>query len=762
MRTRGLKGAYMRVHILYLICIFLFFAVCGWSPATAQQSADSLVVWGDDKAKALKVKQSTIPYTQSDLVAKPKPRDAFNGCASPIEAAPTPPTPVNEPSSSPRSDIKKRRTFAAMAEPDAKIAMAEPVFSDECWYRLDGIWRQDADVSFDTSVNVKSWDSEVTELLALAHGTYSNIKYILIEPSADSNQVLNVLDAEKPWVRAKFKNSGGPSLDDVFMADGPRKIYTAVGKSDFGSKLIVDLTRTGQIRIKLGKTFFYRPKPSVTKVDAKGQISSDDAFLLSANLDNLKATRTGYNVVTQDGFYFLKNKKSEVFAEADPKDYNLDEKRTVPLGLILVPEIIQGTIFQKEFSSSERSMQETTSLSFGGSLSSEVAGPSVAASYSQTQFKAMTRSGSVAQSIGYSRAKQYALVRDHPYSELSDRFIDAVADARRYGDEEPSNYQAIIDKFGTHYPYAVTYGAAAKMTHSMDERSYRSQLGKSQEANVSAGFTVYGTSGSVNVGGGISKNSENSGTIGSEKTTFVGVGGNGSWNENGWTKGDVTYPILLDLRPIDELLTPMNFPNEPEIYLKVRSKLKTAIDSYLISKSNLLSDRSAVPENKNIEGDYIVLGLPRINRFQMDGDDHLKVATLVKGRPKYWTKLNRVSATEFEAPDGRGFFYGVKSDGTVYVRGGENRTLMPESQGIAGDYRIQRGSAINRYKMTSPTVLRVTALKNGKEQLWHTYKKGEDGLFRDHKNNVYGKHDRDPTIYWQRGGKGARTWLTAQ
>ena len=68
-----------------------------------------------------------------------------------------------------------------------------------------------------------------------------------------------------------------------------------------------------------------------------------------------------------------------------------------------------------------------------------------------------------------------------------------------------------------------------------------------------------------------------------EKTTFVAVGGNGSWDQNGYSAGDDNYPILLDLRPISDLLNPMNFPGQPDIYVTVRKNLEAATRRYLAS-----------------------------------------------------------------------------------------------------------------------------------------------------------------------------------
>jgi len=81
-----------------------------------------------------------------------------------------------------------------------------------------------------------------------------------------------------------------------------------------------------------------------------------------------------------------------------------------------------------------------------------------------------------------------------------------------------------------------------------------------------------------------------------ENWTFVALGGNGSWDQSGFATGDTPYPILLDLRPLDELLNPMNFPGEPEVYEKARAGLRAAIENYMNGKRNLLSAESMLPK----------------------------------------------------------------------------------------------------------------------------------------------------------------------
>ena len=65
-----------------------------------------------------------------------------------------------------------------------------------------------------------------------------------------------------------------------------------------------------------------------------------------------------------------------------------------------------------------------------------------------------------------------------------------------------------------------------------------------------------------------------SGEFGNEGGRFIAVGGNGSWDSGGYSRGDRVAPILLDLRPLDELLNPINFPDQPDIYTRVRAELE--------------------------------------------------------------------------------------------------------------------------------------------------------------------------------------------
>ncbi len=354
------------------------------------------------------------------------------------------------------------------------------------------------------------------------------------------------------------------------------------------------MSRSGRVRLKLGNKTFLRPQPGVSQATMSSQLAANDAFLLSYNLENLSASRKGYDIITQDPFFLLENNKFDVFAEVDPSAYFITEKRTVPLGLTLVQEASQGMVYNRSMVTSATQMQTTVSASFGANVSAgndNVASSSAAFQATASQMRSMEQSNSLAQAVGYSRAKQYALVVDHPFATLSDDLLDAIEDARRYG-----NYDGILQNFGTHYPYAVTYGAAAKVTQSVSEDAYKEIV--HTEGGFSAEFAAQSTAGGggANFSVNASQTNGKSGSIGEEGATFVAVGGNGSWNENGYSAGQTPYPILLDLRPIYQLLNPMHFPDEPEVYIGVRNELERRTNDYLARYANKLSSASLLPK----------------------------------------------------------------------------------------------------------------------------------------------------------------------
>ena len=512
---------------------------------------------------------------------------------------------INAARSTPREqkDVISGRLFKSVS---LKQVKADPAGADRgCWARLDGVWRESSEIVLDRSKDPEGWAGASALQRSIANGNFTTPHYIVVEPGSDPAKQLTLSSALAPEVRVEYISRDGLALDDVLRIRGSIKSYFASGaarqpKNELGESLRIDVTLSGYVRLRLGNRVYLRPKPGVTKAAAQNQTPADDAFLVAYTLENMIASRRGYDVVSQDPFFLMQNSKSEVFAQVDRRNYIIEERRIVPMGFTLHKIDAQGTVYRRDLSTSERDTQRSSAHSFGGNLSGsgQVLGYGVTASagfeHAKSTVRSMRSSETVAQAVGMARVKQYALIVDHPYVTLSESFIDAVEDARRHDD-----FESLIRSFGTHYSYATTFGAVGKMTQNYSQSSLEKSLSQEEKNSFNTSASIANP-----VGASMSADSFYSKTNGSsngtrdvsenERSEFVAAGGNGSWNEMGFSPGQTPYPILLDLRPLHELLNPINFPDQPEVYQTVRPRLATAIKRYVEAKAGTLDDAPLV------------------------------------------------------------------------------------------------------------------------------------------------------------------------
>ena len=490
-----------------------------------------------------------------------------------------------------------QRTFASFSLDEIEDGDLDDGMDSLCWYRMDGVWQQNSTLAVDDKKeDARVWGSASPELLALANGNYTRPKHLFIGSTGNDTQEVYLTDGLSGQIYTRFVSKDGLSMKEVLTSGGPIKTFKAVGPSSLGSRLELDMGASGRPRIRLDKQLYLRPKPSASQEKMDGQSGADDVFVVSYNLLNLAASRKGYDIVTQDPFLLLDNKKAEVFAVSASREYAITEQKSVPLGLLINQDATQGMIYNKTVVSSGRQVQETISGSLGGSVgvgNEATTKSSVSADASFELMNSMKTNNVAGQIIAYSRSKKYALVLDDPFTTLSKNFLDAIYDAKARG-----FYDDIIERFGTHYPYAVTYGAAGKLTTSISEESY--QKDASRNVNISGEYSVEGVAGDGSIRASYG-NKQATGTTGStakDNTVFVAAGGNGSWDQNGFSAGETPYPILLDLRPLFELLNPMNFPDDPEIYTDVRNKLENKTIAYLTKYSDKVDDKSLLEDIK--------------------------------------------------------------------------------------------------------------------------------------------------------------------
>ena len=529
--------------------------------------------------------------------------EAFRGCVIPDgarqEMSARPPQP------SPRDRITGIE-FApvASADPNADV----PDAGDMCWTRLDGVWREDRTPTFDTSANDGSeWDVEGLPLAGLLHGNYTTPAALFIAPGDDAENELYVMAGIDDLRMTRYVSNDGVSVDDLIGQPGMNKVFEAEEQTSLPQRLTIDYTAGGDLRIRLGNRQFLRPQTTASR-----ELPSDDVFAIQFQTDNFAANLKGYNVLTQDPFLLMNNNMREVFDRRDPDEYRIQEKYAVPFGFTLQNELLQGNVYRSTTVSSAKEMQDANSTAFGvkanisvsGAVNTalsfkpgpgrpEIADTGASVGYSATQstMNAMRQSNTVAQVVGYSRAKSYAIILDHSESKLSSGFLTAVGDAQREG-----RYQDLIDQFGTHYAYAVTYGASAKMTRDISTEAFEAVLKETEGDKLEGEVRILGSS-----IGGFNESMRSrvegySGAFGNEGGRFIAVGGNGSWDSGGYSRGDRVAPILLDLRPLDELLNPINFPDQPDIYTRVRAELALAINQYLVGQARPLSNERLISQ----------------------------------------------------------------------------------------------------------------------------------------------------------------------
>ena len=172
---------------------------------------------------------------------------------------------------------------------------------------------------------------------------------------------------------------------------------------------------------------------------------------------------------------------------------------------------------------------------------------------------------------------QFALVLHKWYATLDRMFIDRVLTMRRISEtqrNEEREYDRFVADFGTHYANAITFGEKGERVVSMSQKQVVAmhQSGTDVSVGLSAGYL--GNS----VGVDVDKASSNMQKITTNTSTddrhwFCYSSGP---CHDGIPSGGSTLPMLLDLRPITELLAPPFF-NDDIILTTIRDGVSLAI-----------------------------------------------------------------------------------------------------------------------------------------------------------------------------------------
>ncbi len=499
-------------------------------------------------------------------------------------------------------------TALAISVSRARVIASEPIPADadvdvlvqagDCRLRIDGVWVEDMPLALDKSVTPEEF-SDFDNRMGdpdLMHSTYVTPEVMLIDAS-DDGQSLNIRNGRGNGEIMIAEAVNTNPLTDIFKSAGQVKEYRLAGISpnDDAGLIEVDMPIAGTVRIRIGNSNFYRPAPKDLNPE---EVSSNDPWMIDRAIMNLGSTRQGYNIVTQDMWNLGNNGLSDIFEMPNASDYAIEEARVVPVGYRLLPEIISGTLVTSSMMRSQQEFQRTVSWSVGAKVgggqdkATGINKPGVGAKYTQSQTKGMMSAQANSVMHGLTRHKSFTVVLDEPFVRLSKEFVIAVEDARRRG-----RYDELIERFGTHYPYAIAYGSAGLAITEFSEETVSDWQAKSQGVSANAQAAIKGVNVGLSGGRQVSESESQTYLQQSSYSDWRAVGGTGGTSIDGHSTG-TPAPILADLRPIYELLNPLNFPGEPEIYTDVREQLRTKIDVYMAQAQAELSQRRAKMNRK--------------------------------------------------------------------------------------------------------------------------------------------------------------------
>lgn len=262
--------------------------------------------------------------------------------------------------------------------------------------------------------------------------------------------------------------------------------------------------------------------------------------------------------------------------------------KAVPFGMYLLSNI-EGRegAFTDTVSNAE---EHNSSWSFGLGMSLGVEGIGAAGynfSYQQST-KTMNESE---QSFSLTRDifQKYAMVLDETHVELDPDFRARVLEVRdrlRAG-EKVNLRKEIIEPFGTHYPHAVTLGAIATMQIAYSKSAYLELQSKGWSFSRHAEASLEGITAKQDINAGQEWSDQFRQEMSRQRKNFRSIGGEPQAG-GGFSVGREEVPIMLDLRPLHLLLSPVYF-DDWIIHTDLRAMLQEEERRYGADSAKLIS-----------------------------------------------------------------------------------------------------------------------------------------------------------------------------
>lgn len=331
-------------------------------------------------------------------------------------------------------------------------------------------------------------------------------------------------------------------------------------------------------------------------------------FLYSAYPKFYDLLYSSYNIVKMDPWNLLETgSRSGASALRRPSDqmFQLDksEQMIMPYDLEVLPSPLSLDSSQSTLTTSASDYNAAVTSRIGGGVSGSVTvgtGAQSPVSVSGTvnmhvvvqketvRELARQDSASSEKILRSKWEKRYTLLHRKEVLRLSDEYADALR--LLYAEcaaAPPAEWRrrtfAFFDTWGTHYPLAIAFGSLDMTETTVDDEMRMASLSQQGSFEVT-----------VNDGKSGDTNSGKQGSTTSLKT--------GKTVQRAFGTDRDPAPIAVDLRPLHDLLTPQQFPHEPELYVELRHLLGGLINDYRAQQvEEAIADLDPVERARGLE-----------------------------------------------------------------------------------------------------------------------------------------------------------------
>jgi hypothetical protein len=365
---------------------------------------------------------------------------------------------------------------------------------------------------------------------------------------------------------------------------------------------------------KVAKRFVDRPKI------AESQQSKSGLFEQASVTLNRNYVYTGWDWLTIDPGLERPEKgvslkfpgrREPVFRESGDFQYylNPDVNLAVPDGLLLVEHRMGSGSRQSITLTSEAEATDAISQSIGATV--PVKGVPVGVNASRSSENSVNNSSRSMKSMAQAEYLSYSLILDKPNINISQSFArDVNRLMTSTGSDADAIAKSIVNKYGSHYAQAMTFGAVARAVSDISAKEY------GQSATES--YTLSATVGDPAKAGVTASQSETSKRGTKEFSEFSSsqfwtLGGGGGFSVESWSPQSDFVPVKYHLKPVYELM-------EPVVLSKVGEGYQTEY-----SVAQIKAARSALESAYNAYFD----GIPRVdNRSYKPAVYRVKVENL--------------------------------------------------------------------------------------------------------------------------------------